>query len=236
MVRRAALLSAVTLGLVVGSASGDTFTFTVENVGVQPLSPVFVATHDATFDIFDEGAPASLQIEAIAEGGDTAPMVALAAGAAGVFDYAVGSGVLMPGQTGTVTVMADASHPYLSFAAMLGVTNDGFIGVAYGDSALDLFRLGPPMSYDFTVSYLDAWDAGTEINTESADDAPALGGMGSPAEGGVITRPHPGILGIADIPLSFDFYGQDIAHITVVPEPGTLVLLALGLPWLFRRR
>lgn len=236
MVRRATLISALALGLCVGTASGETFTFMIENIGVQPLSPVFVATHDATFDIFDEGAPASPEIEAIAEGGNTAPMVALATGAPGVLDFSVGAGVIQPGESATVMVTADASHPYLSFAAMLGVTNDGFIGVAYGDSALDLFRLGPPMPYDFTVSYLDAWDAGTEVNTESAADAPALGGMGSPAEGGVITRPHPGILGIADIPLQYDFYGQDIAHITVTPEPTTLVLLTLTLPLLWKRR
>ena len=66
MVRRATLISALALGLCVGTASGETFTFMIENIGVQPLSPVFVATHDATFDIFDEGAPASPEIEAIA--------------------------------------------------------------------------------------------------------------------------------------------------------------------------
>jgi hypothetical protein len=216
------------------------FTLTIENVGVQPLTPVFVATHDATFDIFDEGAVASAELVAIAEGGDTGPMELLAAGSAGVLDFGViGMAPIPPGGTGTIDVMADADHPYLSFASMLPVTNDAFIGLAAGDDALNLFRGGSAMTYDFTLSYLNVWDAGSEINTELAEDVPGLGGMGSPDEGGVITRPHPGILGVGDIGPEYDFYGLDVAHILVIPEPGGLALfgaLLAGAAVIRRRR
>jgi len=97
-----------------------------------------------------------------------------------------------------------------------------------GDNVLDLFRDGAATPYDFTLSYLDVWDAGSEINTELAADVPGLGGSGSPDEFGVITIPHLGILGIGDIGDEFDFFGLDIARITVIPEPATLLLMALG--------
>jgi len=216
-------------------AGAEEFTVTIHNVGVQPLTPVFVATHDDTFDIFDEGAAATPELVAIAEGGDTGPMAALAAGAPGVLDFAVG-GFILPGESTFVTVMADADHPYVSFASMLPVTNDGFIGLAYGDDALDLYRNGSPTLYSITLSYLEVWDAGSEVNTESALDVPGLGGDGSPDEFGVITKPHVGILGIGDVGPEFDFWGLDIARVTVVPEPAALSLLVLGGLALMRRR
>ena len=227
----AVLVAACALCAVAGA---DEFSFRIHNVGVQPLTPIFVATHDATFDIFDEGAAASAALVAIAEEGDTGLMEALAGGAGGVLDFGVGM-FIAPGESTMVSVEADPDHPYLSFAAMLPVTNDAFIGLAMGDSALDLFRGGAPTDYDFTLSYLEVWDAGSEINTELAIDVPALGGMGSPDENGVITRPHPGILGIGDIGPEFNFFGQDIARIVVVPEPATLVLLGIAALALTRR-
>jgi len=222
--------------LSVGVASAAEITFTLENVGVQPITPVFVAVHDGTFDMFDEGAAASLELEAIAEAGDTAPMELLAAGEAGVLSFDVGD-FIAPGESTTLTLTTDLAHPYLSFAAMLPMTNDAFIGLAPGDDALDLYRLGMPMFYDFTLSYLEVWDAGTEVNTESADDVPGMGGSGSPDEGGVITKPHPGILGVGDVGPEFDFFGLDVARVTVIPEPAALSLLALaGLALLRTRR
>ena len=223
------------LALQAGLVLADEVTFTIENLGVQPLTPVFAATSDGSFDMFDAGSAASAELEAIAEGGVTGPMTALAGASSGVLDFGVGA-FIAPGDSTSVTLTTDPSHPYLSFAAMLPITNDAFIGLAFGDGALDLFRDGALTSYDFTLSYLEVWDAGTEINTELAGDVPALGGSGSPVEGGVITRPHPGILGVGDIGPGFDFFGLDIAHITVVPEPATIALCLLGVATLITTR
>ncbi|MGD8454080.1 MAG: spondin domain-containing protein [Phycisphaerae bacterium] len=232
---RFTLVLIAVLGLCAGNAVAEMFTITIENIGVQPITPAFVATHGTLFDMFDEGAAASAELVAIAEGGDTGPMVTLAGGSADVLDFGVGD-FLAPGESTSVTVMADMDHPYLSLAAMLAMTNDGFIGLAYGDDALNLYRAGMPQSYDFTISYLDVWDAGSELNTELAADVPGLGGSGSPDENGVITRPHQGILGVGDVPMSFDFFGHDVARIMVVPEPAALSLLAVGALLVFRRR
>ncbi len=227
---------ALVLGVSSAAMASAEFTVTLENIGVQPLTPVFLATHDMTFDIFDEGAAASPALEALAEDGVTGLLEADAASAAGVLDFGVG-GFIFPGESTTVTLMADAAHPYLSFAAMLPVTNDAFIGGAYMDNALALYRGGAATFYDFTLSFLEVWDAGTEVNTESADDVPALSpGTGSPVEGGVVTKPHTGILGVGDVPPEFDFWGTNVARITIVPEPTTLALLAFGAVAAIRRR
>jgi len=235
MLRKATCVCALAIGLCTGTALADMFTFTIDNVGVQPLTPVFVVSHDGTFDIFDSGAAATPEFVAIAEGGDTGPMELLAMGAGGVLDYDVGD-FIIPGESSVVTIMADPAHPYLSFASMLPVTNDAFIGLALDDDALDLYRLGPPQYYDFTLSYLDVWDAGSELNTELAEDVPGLGGAGSPDEGGGVTRPHPGILGVGDVGPEFDFFGHDVAHIVVIPEPGMQSLLLVAGVLLLRRR
>ncbi len=233
---RSGIVIAITLGLIIAApASAEMFQFTIENVGVQPLTPVFVASHDASFDIFDAGAAASAELVAIAEGGDVGPMSTLAASSAGVLDYAAGA-FIMPGESTTIMIQADPDHPCLSFAAMLPATNDAFIGLAAGDDALNLFHNAMPTTYDFTLSYLEVWDAGSEINTELAADVPALGGMGSPDEGGVITKPHAGILGVGDVPTDLDWWGLDVAHITVVPEPASVLLCLVGGLWNLRRR
>jgi len=227
MVRREGILCTLAVALVGAHASAVPFTFTVENVGVQPLTPVFVATHNGVFDIFDAGAPASPEVVAIAEQGDTAPMEALAMASADVADYEVGS-LIMPGDSTTVTIDADLAHPYLSFASMLPVTNDAFIGAAQGDGALPLFRFGEPQEYEFTLSWVHVWDAGSELNTELAADVPFLGGTGSPDEGGVIFAPHEGISGTEDVGSEYDFFGMDVARIIIVPESATLWILAAG--------
>ena len=104
---------------------------------------------------------------------------------------------------------------------MLICTNDGFTG-------LDSLRL-PRTGGVPTVAYLNAYDAGTEINTESFDDlvppcGPLTGahdgslgtGASNPAlaEGGVITR-HPGIAGDADLDPAVHDWTDPVAKVTI---------------------
>ena len=75
-------------------------------------------------------------------------------------DGAAGPGPLFPGQTYTFTFEAHAGE-YLSFASMLGKSNDEFF--APGDMGIRLFNGNHAISGDIT-SQIKLWDAGTEIN------------------------------------------------------------------------
>jgi hypothetical protein len=182
-------------------------------------------------------------LELLAEEGNPSGLVSAAAGGgANVFAFgSVGAAPIMAGSSWTFNVDADASHPWLQYASMLGATNDGFIGSAlgFGDQQINLFQGNEPLNADFTLSFLNVWDAGTETNTELMADIPAFGGIFTgPTEGGIVTSPHVGIRGVGNVPVTFDWYGHNVATMSIhpVPEPGTLAVLALGAIALVSRR
>ena len=177
----------------------------------QTLSPAIFAAHRAGVKLFEVGQPASQPIVALAEGGSTAGLEALAAAAGADVAIAMNADMTrrytMPGQSSTVTITADMVNSSLSVGSMLVSTNDAFIGVA----DVPLFDAdGMPVT--LTID-LNAYDAGSEDNTELASDIPGPLGLdpevdppGSnarvPTEGGVI-MPHPGIQGGADVSEAF---------------------------------
>ena len=105
----------------------QTYTVTVTNLTAnQPMSPVIVASHSADAMLWQAGETASLAIEKMAEGGDTADIAALEA----VTNSVNGAGMLMPGMTETLTLtLAEADVANLSLVTMLVNTNDAFTGV-----------------------------------------------------------------------------------------------------------
>lgn len=232
------VLPIVLVSVCAAGASADMFQITIENLGPNVLTPAPFISHNAAFDLFSAGAPASASVEALAEDGMVAGVLADAAAAgANVADVQVaGAAPIPPGGSAMIMLNADAAHPWLSFASMLAVSNDAFIGVATGDGAIDLYPGGSPFNGVIMLTHREVWDAGTEVNDELAINVPALGGAGSVDENGVIFAPHAGILGVGDIPLSFNWVEGDVARITIVPEPATLSLLGLGLFALLRRR
>lgn len=199
-----------------------TYEVVIENLtGTQPLTPAVVATHGSSLQLFARGSAASPELQDLAENGGVPGLLAALRGDADVADVAVAAAgdppPIMPGAAVTATVTGGPDAAYLSAAAMLICTNDGFIGVA----GLPL----PKMIGESAEHTAVAYDAGTERNTEdfadlvppcqglrgvSSDDAGT--GMSNPdlAEGGLIAH-HVGIDGgLPYSDLTVEAHGWDI--------------------------
>lgn len=225
-----AALSTLTLLVgvpVAGADHLDTYTVTITNLTEgQPLTPALVATHKGSDGLFTVGKAAGFGLKEIAENGNLDPMVDRVSTDPDFADLAVvpgNTGVppVMPGETVTFHIGAASPYNFLSWASMLICTNDGFTGV-------DALKL-PKKPGGSVTAYTQAYDAGTEINTEDfADIVPPCGpltgqdsmgqgsGMSDPglAEGEVITH-HGGILGIADLDPMINDWVNPVARITV---------------------
>ncbi|MEM7258705.1 MAG: spondin domain-containing protein [Pseudomonadota bacterium] len=181
----------------------------------QPMTPPVAAIHDGSVHLFQIGTAASNELREIAENGNNDPMVALAGSlaevsAAGVaFVDASAPGPMQPGETATVSLTTEAESHVFSAVNMVVCTNDGFAGA---DS------IALPTGADPVVVQALPYDAGTEVNTLSADYwVPPCGGSGENLhedEGGV-TGAHPGQTGTGN----FDFAGDSaILQITITRQ------------------
>ena len=250
-------MSTLTLGMLMTlqSVSATTVEISIENLapdGGVFLTPVWVGFHDGGFDIYDNGDPASPELERIAEDGNTGPISAAFAGS-GV-DGTVGGGPIAPGTTVSATFDIDAmtANRYFSYASMILPSSDYFIAngdpFAHDLSALDGAPAGTQIMFDIGRAVLDA---GTEINDFDTSAANGLfgipGGQTGPNqgadEGGVVSIVDNPYSDFANIPpdfkvdheaLFFTEYPNGIAKVTVsvvsVPESGsTLALLSLAM-------
>ena len=193
-----------------------TYEVTITNLTPgQPLTPAVVATHARPLSFFNVGQAASEELKEIAENGNNAPLLDLLDASSQVSEVVqAGPPPLVPsadpGGTGfpdsvTFMITTNQAASYLSFAAMLICTNDGFTGI-------DSIHL-PKKVGDSVGVFTNAYDAGSEMNTEDFADivppcqgligvssADAGTGASDPtlAEGGIIMS-HPGILGGDDL-------------------------------------
>lgn len=138
-------------------------------------TPLLVAAHTPDQALFKLGGTATSELQAMAEGGDIAPLVT-ALGAAGATVVAnPASGLLAPGATTTATVNTGnaTANTHLSIVAMLLPTNDGFLA---------LNNLEVPTQPGTYTYNLNAYDAGTEANDE-------LRGSGAPGQPGMPVPP-----------------------------------------------
>lgn len=194
----AALVAMVSLLLpTTGAQAQDerpaTIRVTFENLtSNQPMTPPVVAIHDAdAVQLFSPGQPASAEVQAIAENGNNAPLVALAGTLAEpvLFDAGVvGGAPIFPGGTASADLFTIDPNAELSLVTMVICTNDAFTGI----NSISL-----PAAGETTVVDTIVYDAGTEVNVEELEYwVPPCGGGANgntlrEAENGVI-RAHPG--------------------------------------------
>jgi hypothetical protein len=145
----------------------------------QPLAPSVIATHNEEFRLFELGGPTPemgdpgyevyFGLATAAETGYPFTLLDAVSASKGVDEAVVlatdaSPPVLLPGESNSTTIKASRSANFLSIAAMLGKTNDGFY--ALRSVRLPLF-IGQTKSY-----YANGYDAGSEENNETG-----IGGM-----------------------------------------------------------
>lgn len=137
------------------------------------FTPLLVSAHKADAKLFTAGQAASVSLQKMAEGGDISGLVAdlNAAGANSKENPA--SGLLVPGASTTTILKTTTGNDYLSIAAMLLPTNDGFV-------AMNSVKI--PTTPGVYKYELNAHDAGTEANNETINGAGAPGALGIPAD------------------------------------------------------
>lgn len=154
----------------------------------QRFTPFLVVTHRPDVRLFRLGQPAGMELRTLAEEGDVMPFVNLLRTTQGVGAVATTppppplDRLLEPGKSVKVQIAAPEGARYLSLAAMMIPTNDGFV-------ALDTVALPRPKQ-EF-MYYAAGYDAGTERNDQSCMSIPGpnyieCGGNGGGArvEGG----------------------------------------------------
>jgi len=170
-------LAGLALSLLFSShVSAQNFTVAISNLthGIY-FTPLLVTAAPSTTHLFTPGLAASANLQAMAEGGDTAGLQTdlMAVGA----DVAAANATPMaPGATAVATFTnTAAANTHLSIVGMLLPTNDGFVGL---DSLMVPTAAG---SYTF---FLNAYDAGTEANNELI-----VAGSGAPNTLGIPADP-----------------------------------------------
>ena len=202
---------AATLWSGMALSGSATYEITITNVTrAQHFTPTLAAAHKDGVHLFQLGAPASIEMATLAEAGDTAPMAALLATMPEVGATAATAGLLAPGASVTLQITAGTEFNYLSLAAMLVPTNDGFI-------ALDSVPL--PRGKAQTVWASPVFDSGSEPNDELCANIPGpdCGGIGgSPEAGGEgYVHVHAGIHGIGDLSAAEYDWRNPAAHIVI---------------------
>ena len=146
------------------TAESATFQVTFTNLSNQLVTPPVVAIHDASIHLFQIGEEATDAVQAIAEMGDNAPLVAFATdeanaelvSAAGV----AGAGPFGPGGTETLSLTTDQADHVFSAVNMVICTNDAIAGF----DSISLPTGTDPLTLTAVV-----YDAGTRQNQQDSE-------------------------------------------------------------------
>jgi len=212
----AAAVSGLLLTSVTASADGPaSYHVTITNITNSiNFTPILVASHRKGVSLYELGSAASDELTAIAEGGDIAPLTAVLQDDPRVADVKNSAGLLVPGDSVTVTVSSKRGARHISMASMMLPTNDGFIA---------LNSVKAP-SHGTVTYYSPGFDAGTEPNDELCISipGPSCGGEGpSPAAGGEgYVHINRGIHGIGDLAPDIYDWRNSVAKITITRAHG----------------
>jgi hypothetical protein len=162
------------------SRSKRMYRVTITNITLgQPVAPSVIATHTKKFRLFELGGPTPVMgdpgydvyfgLATAAETGFPGTLLDAVSASKGVDEAVVlatdaSPPILLPGESNSTTISASRSAQFLSIAAMLGQTNDGFYALR---SVRLPFFIGESKYY-----YADGYDAGSEDNDETG-----IGGM-----------------------------------------------------------
>jgi len=174
----------------------------------QTFTPILVASHKKSVNLFTLGTAASQELEELAEGGATGPLAAVLMSNSKVKDVTDSGALLGPGQSVMIEVSAKKASR-ISVAAMLVPTNDTFM-------ALNNAKAPKQGSITYQVG---AYDAGSEPNDELCASIPGGGGCAgegfSAANGEGFVHISSGIHGIGDLaPEAYD-WRNPVASITI---------------------
>jgi len=219
------------------------------------IAPLWVGFHNGSFDSFDAGYAASLGIERAAEDGSASQLSTIfGATASGGIQGTLPGPPAFSGDVRSLTLTGldlAGINRYFSYAAMVVVSNDFFIG---NDNAtqFDLSSIANGGKISLLVGGAgQVWDAGTEVNDfrySLANAAFGIGGGQTAANQGtdehgvvhlVSGNPYTSFAGQDLVPDGYQWGNLDFSNqgafarvdieVSAVPEPSTYAMLLLGL-------
>ena len=159
----------------------------------QNFSPPVIVLHSADYRMFEVGRPATEALWRLAEDGVTDSFMALRDQDPAIDQVLLGPSVHRRNSPIVTLEFEAPSEARLSLAAMLTLTNDGFV-------AVQQVKLPTIVGQEVRLDLL-AYDAGSEANTESCAHVPCeVHGIRKTEGAEGLVRLHPGIRGDADIP------------------------------------
>jgi hypothetical protein len=188
----------------------ETFEVTITNITAgQVLTPPLTFTHNSQISLFKVGQQAPEYLAPLAEDGNSGIFSGIDA-LPQVNSVNIAEGPILPGQSITFNIDANAEYPLITVAGMLASSNDALLSIH--DQKLDF-------SFDSSTYNGVVYDAGTERNSENCDfiPGPPCGNGGvrdtDGAEGFV--HIHSGIHGIDSLSPEKYSWNNPAAHINI---------------------
>lgn len=189
---------------------------TITNITkASQFTPILAATHRASIQYFELGAPASPGLALLAEDGNVSLLAEELTATGKVLDAANSADVLgsppllFAGQSVTLTLQSTSRYARFSLAAMILPTNDSFVAL----DSVSLPRRGQ------RTYYASGYDAGSELNDEWCANipGPTCGGAGaSPEEDGEgFVHVANGVQGIGDLPSATYDWRNPMAKVVI---------------------